>query len=405
MTGMDPLAALLDGPRAHGAFLLRSVLRPPWSLRIEDRAPLTLVAVVTGHAWIVPDHGAPSRLVAGDIAIVRGPEPYLFADHPATPPQAVILPGQECRTPDGEHLTDLVDTGVRTWGSSTADGTAGGEQRSKTASESGGATRGEPGGESADNTASETGGAARGRSGGATHSEPGGESGDKAASETGGATRGQSGGETSGDTGGEANSETSVETVLLTGTYPAVGEVSRRLLAALPQVLVVRADEWDSPLVPLLAEEIGRDVPGQEAVLDRLLDLLLIAALRTWFARPDSAAPAWYRAHEDAVVGQALRLLQDQPDRPWTVAGLAAGTGVSRAALARRFTGTVGEPPMAYLAAWRLALAADLLRQHPDATIGAIARQVGYGSSFALSAAFKREYGRSPQQYRTRVPA
>ncbi|WP_328609893.1 AraC family transcriptional regulator [Amycolatopsis sp. NBC_00345] len=313
---MDPLAALLDGPRAHGAFLLRSVLRPPWSLRIEDRAPLTLVAVVTGGAWIVPDHGAPVRLVAGDIAIARGPEPYLFADDPATPPQAVILPGQECRTPDGEHLTDLADAGVRTWGS------AGGG-----------------------------------------------------------------------------------ETVLLTGTYPTVGEVSRRLLAALPQILVVRADDWDSPLVPLLAEEIGRDDPGQEAVLDRLLDLLLIAALRTWFARPDSAAPAWYRAHEDAVVGQALRLLQDQPDRPWTVAGLAAGTGVSRAALARRFTGTVGEPPMAYLAAWRLALAADLLRQQPDATIGAIARQVGYGSSFALSTAFKREYGRSPQQYRTRVPA
>jgi AraC-like DNA-binding protein len=317
---MDPLAALLDGPRAHGAFLLRSVLRPPWSLRIEDRAPLTLVAVVTGDAWIVPDRGAPARLVAGDVAIARGPEPYLFADDPATPPQAVILPGQECRTPDGEHLTGLTDTGVRTWGS-----------------------------------------AAGGKTGG--------------------------------------------ETVLLTGTYPAVGEVSRRLLAALPQVLVVRADDWDSPLVPLLAEEIGRDVPGQEAVLDRLLDLLLIAALRTWFARPDSAAPAWYRAHEDAVVGQALRLLQDQPDRPWTVAGLAAGTGVSRAALARRFTGTVGEPPMAYLAAWRLALAADLLRQQPDATIGAIARQVGYGSSFALSAAFKREYGRSPQQYRSRVPA
>jgi AraC-like DNA-binding protein len=136
-------------------------------------------------------------------------------------------------------------------------------------------------------------------------------------------------------------------------------------------------------------------------VLDRLLDLLLIAVLRTWFSRPDSAAPAWYRAHADPVVGQALRLIQHQPEKPWTVAGLATGTGVSRAALARRFTSTVGEPPMAYLAAWRLALAADLLRQQPDSTIGAVARQVGYGSSFALSTAFKREYGVSPQQYRS----
>ena len=113
---MDPLAALLDGPRAHGAFLLRSVLTPPWSLRIEDRAPLTVVAVVRGSAWLVPEGGDAVRLGDGDLAIVRGPDPYLVADDPATPPQAVILPGDECRTPDGEHLTDLVDLGIRTWG-------------------------------------------------------------------------------------------------------------------------------------------------------------------------------------------------------------------------------------------------------------------------------------------------
>nr|WP_239155404.1 helix-turn-helix transcriptional regulator [Amycolatopsis sp. FDAARGOS 1241] len=127
--------------------------------------------------------------------------------------------------------------------------------------------------------------------------------------------------------------------------------------------------------------------------------------LRTWFARPGSAAPAWYRAHDDPVAGRALRLLQDRPAHPWTVAAPAGETGVSRAALARRFSSAVGEPPMAYLATFRLALVADLLRRHPDATIGAIARQVGYGSAFALSAAFKREYGRSPQHYRTRLPA
>jgi AraC-like DNA-binding protein len=81
------------------------------------------------------------------------------------------------------------------------------------------------------------------------------------------------------------------------------------------------------------------------------------------------------------------------------VATLASATGVSRAALARRFTELVGEPPMTYLTSWRLALAADLLRD-TDATIGSIARQVGYSSPFALSSAFKRVRGISPQQYR-----
>ncbi|MEQ0563542.1 AraC family transcriptional regulator [Amycolatopsis sp. NEAU-NG30] len=311
---MDPLAALLDGPRAHGAFLLRSVLTPPWSLRIEDHAPLTVVSVVRGEAWIVPDGGEAVQLAEGDVAIARGPDPYVVADDPATPPQALILPGQECRTPDGGHLTELTHVGVRTWGHGT-DGPV----------------------------------------------------------------------------------------VLLTGTYGMAGELSGRLLAALPALIVLRAADWPTPLTGLLATEIGKDVPGQEAVLDRLLDLLLIAALRTWFDRPGTHAPAWYRAHDDPVVGHALRLLQDQPAEPWTVAKLAAGAGVSRAALARRFTAAVGEPPMTYLAGWRLALAADLLVRQPDATIASLARQVGYGSAFALSAAFKREFGVSPQQYRTRT--
>src|SRR6185312_15344124 len=143
----------------------------------------------------------------------------------------------------------------------------------------------------------------------------------------------------------------------------------------------------------------GKDDPGQEAVLDRLLDLLLIAVLRAWFARPEAEAPGWYRAHGDPVVGPALRLLQNNPAHPWTVATLAHETGVSRAALARRFNALVGEPPMAFLTEWRLTLAADLLRE-PGATISAVARQVGYSSPFALSTAFKRVRGVSPKEHR-----
>jgi AraC-like DNA-binding protein len=181
-----------------------------------------------------------------------------------------------------------------------------------------------------------------------------------------------------------------------------LSEICRPLLDGLPALVILRAGDWDTPVVPLLAGEVAREDPGQEAVLDRLLDLLLITALRTWFARPDVTPPAWYRAHSDPVVGQALRLLHDDPAHPWTVAELAAAASVSRAALARRFTELIGQPPMAYLTGWRLALAADLLRA-PDSTVSTVARQVGYASSFALSTAFKRVRGISPREHRARA--
>lgn len=308
---MDAMAGLLDGPRARGAFLLRSTLSPPWSLRVQDEAPLTVVAVVRGRAWLLPGGaGEPVRLEAGDVAIVLGPDAYVVADDPATAPQAVIHPGQRCTTPDGAPLDAMQGLGVRTWGN-----------------------------------------------------DPDG------------------------------------ETVMLTGTYGLEGEVSRRLLRALPPLLVLRAGEWDCPVVPLLADEVVKDEPGQEAVLDRLLDVLLIAVLRAWFSRPDSGAPGWYRAAADPVVGPVLRLLHHEPSRPWTVGGLAAEAGVSRAALARRFHDLVGEPPMAFLTGWRIALAADLLLE-PGATVGSVAHEVGYGSPFALSTAFKRVRGVSPAVWR-----
>ncbi|MFF2027133.1 helix-turn-helix transcriptional regulator, partial [Streptomyces sp. NPDC058171] len=98
-------------------------------------------------------------------------------------------------------------------------------------------------------------------------------------------------------------------------------------------------------------------------------------------------------------VGKAMRILQNNPSHQWTVESLAAETGLSRAALARRFTELVGEPPMTFLAGWRLSLAADLLRE-PDATVASVAQRVGYGSAFALSAAFKRVRGVSPKEHR-----
>ena len=310
---MDAVASLLDGPRARGAFLLRSVMTPPWSLRIEDEAPLTLVAMVRGQACVVQATGEVTWLREGDVAVVRGPEHYVVADDPDTAPQVVILPGQRCTTPEGEDLGGLMDLGVRTWGNA-ADG----------------------------------------------------------------------------------------DTIMLTGTYQLDGEVSQRLLRALPHLLALPGDTLESPLIALLGDEIVRDQPGQEAVLDRLLDLLLIAVLRAWFARPDGGAPAWYAADADPVVGPALRLMHNSPERLWTVASLARAAGSSRAALARRFTALVGEPPMTFLTGWRIALAADLLRE-PGATVASVAPRVGYGSPFALSTAFTRVRGMSPRRYRETV--
>jgi AraC-like DNA-binding protein len=310
MTRMDAVAGLLDGPRAREAFLLRSSMDPPWSLRIEDEAPLTVLAMVRGDACVIPDDAGMQLLRRNDVAVFRGPDPYTVADNPGSPTTALILPGQRCVTPDGRDLAQAMDQGVRSWGNAR-DGA----------------------------------------------------------------------------------------TVMLTGSYHLDGEVSGRLLRALPPLLVLREHEWDCPVIPLLADEIVKDEPGQEAVLDRLLDLLLIAVLRAWFARPDAEAPGWYRAYSDPVVGHALRLLHHNPAHPWTVAELAHETGASRAALARRFHELVGEPPMTFLTGWRIALAADLLRE-PGATIGSVAQQVGYGSPFALSTAFKRVRGISPQQHR-----
>ncbi|MGC5287544.1 cupin domain-containing protein [Micromonospora sp. DT231] len=189
------------------------------------------------------------------------------------------------------------------------------------------------------------------------------------------------------------------EAMVVSGTYQLESDVSRRLLAALPSVLVVPAAEVAGHVMSMVRGEIQRDEPGQQSVLDRWLDLALITAIRAWFARPGSHTPGWYRAQSDQVVGLALRLMHEDPAYPWSIVELAERTGVSRASLARRFSPLVGEAPMAYLTGWRIALAADMLRETTD-TVEAIARRVGYANAFALSVAFKRVRGTSPTAHR-----
>jgi AraC-like DNA-binding protein len=189
--------------------------------------------------------------------------------------------------------------------------------------------------------------------------------------------------------------------VVLTGSYHVKGSVPQRLLGALPRLVVVPDEDEMCPLMEVTLAEIGRDMPGQQAVLDRLLDLLLLTTLREWFDRPEADAPSWYRALGDPIVGPALRLIHDAPEQPWSVTTLAEQVAVSRATFARRFTDLVGEPPMLYLRSWRLSLAADLLAR-TDATIDAVAQQVGYVNGYSLSVAFTRVLGTRPSTYRAR---
>lgn len=186
---------------------------------------------------------------------------------------------------------------------------------------------------------------------------------------------------------------------LLTGTYSATGRVAERLLGALPRVIVVPRDASRSVPLTLLEGEIVRDAPGQQVVLDRLLDLVLAGTLRDWFALPDVRSPAWYDASADAVVGPALAAIHENPARRWTVDALAGTAGVSRATFARRFHDLMGEGPISYLTSWRLCLAADMI-SGSDLTLESVARRVGYSSAYALSAAFMREYDIRPSAHR-----
>ena len=103
---MDSLGGLLDAPRARGAFALRAIMRPPWSLRVEAESPLTLLAGVVGEFWITPDHAEAVRIGPGDIAITRGPDHYNVSDSPETSPTVVIQRGQQCRDLNGNSMHD-----------------------------------------------------------------------------------------------------------------------------------------------------------------------------------------------------------------------------------------------------------------------------------------------------------
>lgn len=179
------------------------------------------------------------------------------------------------------------------------------------------------------------------------------------------------------------------------------------LWRALPECIHVktsqeRASSLLASAVRSIADEIGAAAPGAACVLSRLAELLFIEVLRRHMAELKPPAAGWLSALNDPVVGRALQLLHARPAYPWTVSGLARQVGASRSLLADRFRSMVGQPPMRYLACWRLQLAAEMMRSHRHG-LAAVGAHVGYDSEAAFNRAFKRHVGEPPAAWRARA--
>jgi len=199
-----------------------------------------------------------------------------------------------------------------------------------------------------------------------------------------------------------------VQTHILGATYEYDPTVSTQVMASLPEVLHIRADNGGTCLddtVRLLSRELAYPQVATPYVLNRIVDILLVQLLRVWLAeRPDEVRGTWLSALTDPVVGPALAQLHQEPARPWTTESLASKLTISRSTLTRRFRAVTGAAPADYLTRWRMDLAATRLRDTDD-TLDAIARSVGYTSVYAFSRAFRRARSQAPGQFRAAVRA
>jgi transcriptional regulator GlxA family with amidase domain len=181
------------------------------------------------------------------------------------------------------------------------------------------------------------------------------------------------------------------------------------ILAALPRVMIVDMREgpgaqWLTSSIRFsLAESTARRA-GAGTVLAKLSELMFVEAIRRHIESLPAEQTGWLAGLRDRFVGKSLGLMHAKPAHPWTVDELAGRVGLSRSALAERFTGLVGAPPMQYLTRWRLQLAADLLRSGRRGGVAAIAVEVGYESEAAFNRAFKRELGTTPAAWRRETP-
>ena len=294
---MDLLHDHLVRARATGAVFARTVVTPPWGLRLGGSIQLAVHAVTQGRAWLWLDDPADAlELRPGEISLVRGGS----AHHIAHEPGARCLGPDEFRAQYRQFASDA-DRGA---------------------------------------------------------------------------------------------------TVFLCGAYQFSGDVASGLLDALPRVLTL-SSSVDEPLhevIMLVSRELTNVEAGQQTVLDRLLDVVLVLALRSDF-RTSATAPRWYRASGDPRLRAALQAMHEDAGHPWTVPELAAISGLSRAAFARVFRDALGQAPLQYLTEWRMTLARDHLRAG-ELSLANIAATVGYASPYAFAAAFRRHHGTAPGAWR-----
>lgn len=168
------------------------------------------------------------------------------------------------------------------------------------------------------------------------------------------------------------------------------------LVSLLPQLVHIRGERRLATLVQLVGDESREQRPARDVILARLLEVLLIEALRS--TAETAASPGLLRGLADGRLAVALRRMHESPTRPWTVVQLAREAALSRSAFFERFRRAVGVAPMEYLLAWRMALAKDLLRRS-EGGVGEVAERVGYSSASTFSVAFTRHVGVPPTRY------
>ncbi len=174
------------------------------------------------------------------------------------------------------------------------------------------------------------------------------------------------------------------------------------LLGSLPRLLRVPAPRGDDPLAPLIDFALAasrQSEGGERCLLMRLSETLFVEVLRRYLRTAPAGEGGWLQALRDPLVGRALALMHRRPAEGWTLARLAAEVGASRSTLAEHFSGLLGEPPMQYLASWRMQLAARRLADGRS-KVAAVAREVGYESEAAFSRAFKRATGVTARDWR-----
>ncbi|MFJ3897261.1 cupin domain-containing protein [Streptomyces sp. NPDC090083] len=190
---------------------------------------------------------------------------------------------------------------------------------------------------------------------------------------------------------------------ILCGAHMVEGSVGEALLGSLPRFVLIGAASQSArhrDAISLLAREAASDGLGQQVLLDRLLDLNLVYALRAWWQQDERRAPGWYRGLDHPGLARLIQAVHERPQHAWTLESMAQTAAMSRSGFAATFKDVVGQSPARYLTELRMGHAEDALLR-TDATVSAVATSVGYGNEFAFSTAFRRSHGLPPGRWRT----